>query len=62
MPLHTLTLITEHILIGGCTGGNLRFIFTVPTTSSRPSIEMNAFNIVIYIFSPSTMPWSHRCT
>ena len=25
MPLHTLTLTTEDILIGGGTGGNLRF-------------------------------------
>ena len=50
MPLYTLTLTTENILIGGGTGGNLIY-FTVPTTSSRPSIEMSAFNMLyIYFF------------
>ena len=40
--------------INGGTGCNFIFIFTVPTTCSRPSIEMVGF---IYLcFSPCSLP------
>ena len=51
MPLEAL-LIPENLTysafdgIGGGTGCNFIFIFTVPTTCSRPSIEMVGFMYV----------------
>ena len=66
MPLEAL-LIPENLTysafdgIGGGTGCNFIFIFTVPTTCSRPSIEMVGFMYVfIYLFiSPCSLSWPH---
>ena len=45
--------------INGGTGCNFIF-FTVPTTCSRPSIEMVGFIIIIIImFSPCSLSWPH---
>ena len=63
MPLEAL-LIPENLTdsdsdgIGGGTGCNFIYFFTVPTTCSRPSIEMVGF--IIIFFSPCSLSWSDR--
>ena len=35
------------------------YFFNVPTTCSRPSIEMVGFIIIIIMFSPCSLSWPH---
>ena len=65
MPLEALLIPvnptnSDYDGINGGTGCNFIF-FTVPTTCSRPSIEMVGFIIIIIIimFSPCSLSWPH---
>ena len=69
MPLEALLIPvnptnSDYDGINGSTGCNFIF-FTVPTTCSRPSIEMVGFIIIIIIiiiiimFSPCSLSWPH---